>query len=502
MAPGHAPRQSTATKGRRTLRTSLLLTLASAVLPGSGLLGAPKAPLRILGAITAGLSLIGVIALGWMALENQVGLATFATSTGGLASLTSGLYILAVVWVALIVLTHLATRPRGIASARKVIGAVVVAALAFCVATPSAVGARYAASLSSAVDSVLPSAKDVKATSRPSLAAEVSDPWDGIDRVNVLLLGGDGDASRASRIDKYGIRTDTIMVASIDTKTGDTTIIQIPRNVQFTPFPKGSAMAKAFPNGFRGDNEADFWVNGIWEAVTKRYTDVMGDATYPGAEALKQGIQGITGLKMDYFVMLNIDGLRKLIDAMGGVTVNINEKLAIGGKHEPPTPPDGYLSPGPNQKLDGFHAMWYARSRYNTDDYNRMARQSCLVNAVIHQANPQTLLTNFEPIAAASADLLTTDIPKEDLSAFIKLAFKVKDAHINRLVFRNGSHGYSYSNPNFPAMRAAVAKAIAPQESSSQSPSASASASSTPKKSSSSSSSTENVSDACAYTGS
>lgn len=490
--PEHAG--SAGGNGRRTLRASLLLTLASAVLPGSGLLGAAQPRLRILGGAVAGLSLVGLVAAVALGLSNQVALAKFATSASGLATLTIGLGVFAVIWVALIAATHIATRPRRTTAGRKILGAALVTALAFGVSAPSAVAARYALSVNSVVNSVLPDAKDIKASSRPTLSD--ADPWDGIDRVNVLLLGADGDASRASRIDKYGIRTDTIMVASINTKTGDTTIIQIPRNVQFTPFPKGSEMAKAFPNGFRGDIESDFWVNGIWEAVTKRYTDIMGDVTYPGAEALKQGIQGITGLKMDYFVMLNIDGLKKLIDAMGGVTVNINEKLAIGGSHEPPREPQGYLTPGPDQKLDGWHAMWYARSRYNTDDYNRMARQSCLVNAVIRQANPQTLLTNFEPIAAASADLLTTDIPKQDLSAFIDLAFRVKDAKVNRLVFTNGSHGYSYSNPDFAAMRASVAKAIGPKSSSPK-------ATSTKKASTATTttSTTENVSDACSYTG-
>ncbi|GEM_PF-400078 len=506
LAPEHAvPVED---DGRRSLRASILLTLASLVLPGSGLLGARRTWLKVLGGTVALLMIVVAIVGGWYALNNQVALAKFAASSSGLTFLSFALAAFAVVWVGLIATTHIVTRPAGTRGGRKILGAVVVTALAFTASAPSAVGARYARDAYLLVNQVLPDASDVKATNRPTLATQEADPWAGIERVNVLLLGADGDASRADRIDDYGIRTDTIMVASIDTATGDTTLIQIPRNVQYTPFPEGSEMASVFPDGFRGTPESDFWVNGIWETVEKQYPDLLGDATYPGAEGLKQGVEGITGLKMDYFVMLNIDGLKELIDAMGGVTVNINQELAIGGSHEPYREPSGYLTPGPNQKLGGYKAMWYARSRFNTDDYNRMARQSCLVDAIIAQANPQTLLTSFEPIAAASADLLTTDIPQQDLSAFIDLAFRVKDATVSRLVFTNGKNGYSYANPDFDAMQAAVKKAITPKKTSSGEPSTSSSATATKSKTAtatktatSNGGGAETVADACAYTG-
>ena len=102
---------------------------------------------------------------------------------------------------------------------------------------------------------------------------------------------------------------------------------------------------------------------------------------------------------MHYFALVNIDGLQQLIDAMGGVKLNVNRKLPIGGDHQTGARPHGWLKPGPDQLLDGYNAMWYARSRFDSDDYARMARQSCLVNAVIKQANPTTLLTSYEGIA-------------------------------------------------------------------------------------------------------
>ena len=79
--------------------------------------------------------------------------------------------------------------------------------------------------------------------------------------------------------------------------------------------------------------------------------EAVAPATYPGAEALKQGVEGITGLHMHYFALVNIDGLQQLIDAMGGVKLNVNRKLPIGGDHQTGARPHGWLKPGPDQLM-------------------------------------------------------------------------------------------------------------------------------------------------------
>ncbi|MBK7820117.1 MAG: LCP family protein [Tessaracoccus sp.] len=484
----------------RSLRRSLLLTLASTVLPGSGLLGAPQRGLKVLGGVTATLALVALGYLGFKAVKDQAGLAKLAASESFLAVATPTLALLAVLWVALVLVTHLATRPPALADGRRLVAAVVVAALSFATAAPTALAARYTRDASLLLNNVLADSGTVVATRRPTLNTEGPDPWAGIPRVNILLLGADGDKSRAENVAKYGIRTDTIMVASIDTATGDLTLIQIPRNVQYTPFPEGTEMHEAFPNGFRGEPEGDFFVNSIWEHVEGSRPDLFEGSTYRGAEALKQGVEGITGLPIDYFVMLNIDGMKALIDAMGGVTVNVNRRLGIGGNTDRNIPPTEWISPGPNQHLMGREGLWYGRSRWGVDDYDRMARQSCLVNAIIDQANPQTLLTSFEPIAAASGDMLTTDIPRQDLSGIIDLAFRVKDSgSVRRLVFTNGNHGYVWANPDFDAMREAVAKAIAPKPAKSPKPTKTKDPETTTPATSASSEPAQDVADACAY---
>ena len=438
---------------------SLALTTLSAIVPGSGLLGARRAWAKAVGAVTSLLFIAAIGLVGWSAYSDLGALAGVAVDPDQLRRLSLILIGVGAVWVTLIAGTQVLTRPSRLGPTKKAVGAALVTILSLIISTPVAVAARYSFDQKKLVETVFQGQDQVKATSRPTIVPTEADPWKDHPRLNILLLGGDNAESRDP---KYGLRTDTIMLASIDTSTGGTTIIQIPRNVQFTPFPKGSEMKKLFPRGFRGPgDEAEWYVNSIWDAVERGdYPDVFAGQTYRGAEALKQGVEGITGLKVDYFVLLNIDGIQKLIDAMGGVTVNINERLPIAGNTDGKKP-TAYLEPGPDRHLDGYHAMWYARSRSESTDYDRMARQSCLVNAIIQQANPATILTSYEAIAAASADMVLTDIPQEVLQPMVKLSLKVQGSDVERLVFAPGKNGYSYANPDFEAMRQAVQDAIA-----------------------------------------
>ncbi|MDO5068208.1 MAG: LCP family protein [Propionibacteriaceae bacterium] len=451
---------------RSSLRRSLLLTTGSALLPGLGLIGAKPRWAKLLGVLAplTFLTCLGII--GYTAVTDLPRLAGIALNPNSLIIVTALMVTLALSWVMLVTATHLLTRPPGMRTGRRALGAFLVTALTFCIGAPLAVGARYALSNRDLVDAVFKNADEIISTSRPTIIPG-NNPWKDIPRLNILLLGADSTAVRTK--DNKGVyvpRTDTIMVASIDTATGATTLIQIPRNVQYTPFPKGSKLAQLFPKGFTSGQGGDgeWFVNAIWERTVSGdrpdMTKAVSPATYPGAEALKQGVEGITGLHMHYFALINIDGLQQLIDAMGGVTVNINKKLPIGGSESAGIKPHGYLKPGPNQRLDGYHAMWYARGRYRLGDYDRMARQSCLVGSIIRQANPQTMLTSYEAIAKASKDMVMTDIPQEVLQPIVELALKVKDANVTRLRFDNGAHGYNYDRPDFPEMRKSVQEAL------------------------------------------
>lgn len=506
---------------RERLTPALLYTLLSALLPGLGLIGAKQRAARFAGMIVAGGSVVAVVlALVWFNARvhpdpGESWLHAAATAAVGIAVGRGALHILTVlvlalglVWVALIAATNLATRPRRLGQAKRMVCAVLVGALSLVVGTPIAVGANYAQVLASTLGSTFSKQGEVVSDTNPTIEAPGPSAFGDLERLNVLLLGSDLDERRLeqARRQGFGLRTDTIMLASIDTRTGETAIIQIPRNVQRTPFPPASQMARAFPEGFTGPGDPGEWyVNTIWERVERDHPELYAGQTFPGAEALKAGVQGITGLEVHYFVMLNLDGLRNLIDAMGGVTVNINERLPIGGTSKNPGSTTGWLEIGPDQHLDGSHALWYARSRWSTSDYSRMERQSCLVKAITDQANPTTLLTRFEAIAGASSDMVRTDIPAEALEAVTDLALKVPNQPMRRLVFANGQNGYDYADPDFDTMRAHVRDLIDPPT---PTPTPSAEASPTPSVSESpepspspseSTDGAQDIADACAF---
>jgi LCP family protein required for cell wall assembly len=240
-------------------------------------------------------------------------------------------------------------------------------------------------------------------------------------RYNVLLLGGDSGA------DRWGLRPDSITVASIDAESGHTILFGLPRNMQNFPFEEGSVMAEQFPDGFDCEgcylNSLSTWAADNPELFTK-YDN-------PGVEATIEAVEGITGLTINYHVMVNLQGFRNLVDAVGGVTMNVRDRIPIGGVGAPVT---GYIEPGV-QRLDGFETLWFARSRENADDYSRMARQKCVMNAMLEQLSPKVVVTKFEKIARASEDVISTDLPASELGRFVELALKAKSQPLATVSF-------------------------------------------------------------------
>ncbi len=238
-------------------------------------------------------------------------------------------------------------------------------------------------------------------------------------RYNVLLMGGDsGD-------DRWGLRPDSLTVASIDARTGRTVLISLPRNMQNFPFAKGSVMHQQFPKGFDCEH---CMLNGVytWALDNK---ELFGKSKDPGTDATIMAVEGITGLKINYWAMVNLKGFRSLVDAVGGVTLNVRSRIPIGGLGSDVY---DYIEPG-RQKLSGFQTQWYARARDGSDDYSRMARQKCIMGAMLDQLDPKVVLKNFQQIATASSALLTTSIPASEVDRFIGLALQAKSQKISTL---------------------------------------------------------------------
>jgi LCP family protein required for cell wall assembly len=479
-------------RAARTFGSALGWTVVGAVVPGTGFLAAGR---RLLGAITLIVFLLLVGGGVWLATGGRRMAVRAAVDTSELLWIVAGIGLVALLWIVVVVAGYRMLLPARAGRGKHVLGALVVLLLVAAIAAPAVLVGRLAATQRDLIAGVFDD-NGKSATVDPK-----ANPFGSQDRVNVLLLGGDGGAGRE------GVRTDTVIVASIDTKTGDTTLFSLPRNLENLPFPPDSPLAKAYPKGFTADKEDEGLLNAVYRNGPALHPDILGPSDNPGADWLKLGVGEATGLKIDYYALVNLDGFSQLVDALGGITVNVNYYVPVGGEPTIGILPDSYIAPGPHQHMDGATALAFTRGRFGLTDYDRMARQRCTIKAIIDAANPVTLLKKYQQLAATTKDIVSTDIPRSVLDDFVDLGFLVKDAKVRSVVF--DANLIRPANPDYDRMRQVVKDALATTSkapSSSSAPSSSApssSASASPSSGAAAPSAAQDpaadVGDACKY---
>ncbi len=265
-------------------------------------------------------------------------------------------------------------------------------------------------------------------------------------RFNVLLLGGDAGK------DRVGTRPDSMTLVSVDAETGRSTMFSFPRNMENIPFPDDSPMHRALPNGF--DCGDACLLNAVYSYAAEHPGIYPPSVKDPGAQATKDAVAAITGLPVDYYVLIDLQGFRDLVDAMGGLQVDVTKKVPIGGGT---SPIKGYIPVG-EQRLDGYHALWFARSRTGASDYERMTRQRCTMTAMLAQMDPATVLLKFQGIATASEKVVSTDIPQAELGTLTDLALQARSQKVSSVQFVPPL--IRPARPDFALIRATVRTAL------------------------------------------
>ncbi len=385
------------------LRRAVTLLVMSALVPGSAQIATGNArvgrvALRTWLASLALVAVVGLLALtarGFViglafrpAVLLVVQLALVGVALGGLGLLADALRL---------------ARP-GLLAPRPRLGVVGLAAvLGTAIAAPPLLAAEYARAQRDLVSSVFGSG-DAVAT------------HDG--RINVLLLGGDSGRNRV------GTRPDSITLVSTDVARGDTVMFSLPRNLERARFPEGSPLAERFPRGFPG------MLNTIHTYGTE-HPKLFPGVRDPGAEATKQAVGGTLGRPVHYYVLVDLRGFQGLIDALGGIRLRVGERVPIGGGTSPIV---GWIEPG-LQRLDGFHALWYARSREGSSDYDRMARQRCVMGALMRQSDPSNVARRFQAVARSTKRMVATDIPQAALPDLAELALRARGQQVSSVQF-------------------------------------------------------------------
>jgi LCP family protein required for cell wall assembly len=266
------------------------------------------------------------------------------------------------------------------------------------------------------------------------------------ERFTVLLLGGDAGPGRR------GLRTDTMIVASINTLTGDAALFGLPRNMGGFTFTDGTP----FPGLSRGLlNEVYTWG---W-----RNPDRFG-GTDPGASAVSDVASNLIGIPIDHFVLVDMVGFAEVVDVLGGVTIDVKRNTiapvydrATGG-HTMITIPEG------TQTFDGDLALAFVRSRTGSNDYDRMARQRCMLTALGGQLEPLNLFAHLPAVFDTLEQSVTTDIPLSKIPYIVNLAPNISSERVVVVGldrgYRDGRTEKGLAKPDVAAIRAAVQEAL------------------------------------------
>ncbi|NED99283.1 LCP family protein [Phytoactinopolyspora halotolerans] len=429
------------------------------LLPGAGLIAAGRR--RIGTFLLVVLAMAAALALAVVILVPQGRLLSYGGDRQMLLLIGAGLVAASAIWTVVAITSHRLLEPEGLPAGKRLTGAVVVIAATSLVVAPLAFTANTALTQRDLIGAISSSGHS---HTTPHIANK-RDPWADKPRLNVLLLGSDAGDGRD------GVRPDTQIVASIDTKTGDTTTISIPRNLQGFPFPDESPLSDIYPDGWlqpAGADPGEWMINAVYRNVPATHPDIFEGVGNPGADATKWAVEGALGIDIDYFLMVNLEGFAYIVDALGGITLDVPRDIPIGNKELPGggcTTPRGYIEEGEDQELNGHEALWFARSRCGADDYDRMARQQCVIDAIVTEANPRKLLTQYQSLASATTETVETDVPDDLFPALIELLMTVKDGTMESLTLDRdffGEMGATSANPDYAQVHERIAEILEP----------------------------------------
>ncbi len=228
------------------------------------------------------------------------------------------------------------------------------------------------------------------------------------ERINILLLGiaGKGKAG--------GDLTDTIMIASIDTKNKKIALLSLPRDL-YTSVPKSNYSAK---------------INSLYKYGLSNDQDV---------NPLREAVENITNFSISYHLVVNFSGFEKFIDDIGGINIEVYRDI-----YDPTYPGPNYsyetfeLKKG-FYKLDGATALKYARERHNDPegDFGRAKRQQQVIQAAKNKVfSTKTLFNPFaiNKLLNTLGENIKTNLTLEEIDSLVKLTKNLDTQNINNAV--------------------------------------------------------------------
>ncbi|AJQ29823.1 LCP family protein [Pelosinus fermentans] len=214
-------------------------------------------------------------------------------------------------------------------------------------------------------------------------------------KINIMVMGVD------ERSDDTG-RSDTLFVVTIDTNTKDVAMLSIPRDTR----------VKIPGHG--------------WDKINHAYA-------YGGHKLTQQAVEGLLGIKMDHYITINIAGFKKIIDAVGGVTIDVEKRMYYSDPYDDNGEDHGPfvidLRPGV-QRMDGRMAIQYVRYRDEEGDIGRVERQQKFLKALMKEVASPSVITKIPAIVREVNSVVNSDMSTTEM---LNLAKTLNDASKNGL---------------------------------------------------------------------
>jgi len=281
-----------------------------------------------------------------------------------------------------------------------------------------------------------------------SIVAPTNEPEvDRGERVTVLLVGIDYAPGRQTNL------TDTMIVATLDPETGEGAMVSVPRDLYGVPLPGGRT----------------------YEAkLNSLMTVASGDPeNYPegGPAALKAAVGELLGTQIHYFAAIDLDGMREVIDTIGGVEVSVERAINDPTYEDPFRNVRGFSIEAGTHLLDGDTALAYVRSRKGVEDndFTRAERQQQVLTAIAAKLTAGNLIVTLPGLLDAVRDNVATDIPSGRIPGLARVAQEADLGSLERVVLTPPEYvtpepasaaGYIL-HPNLDAIRALAARIFA-----------------------------------------
>jgi LCP family protein required for cell wall assembly len=243
------------------------------------------------------------------------------------------------------------------------------------------------------------------------IATPIATPATKESRINILLTGVDSAESRTTAL------TDTLMVVSIDPAAKKVSLINFPRDIANFPLWTGEI--------YRGK------INSLM-TYARFHEEEFPDGPLP---TLVRELGYLLGSPIHYYAAIDLDGFRRLIDEVGGVTI-VNQKALNDARYDWMDGRRGFFLPAGEHTLDGRNALAYVRSRFSAgdNDFNRSRRQQQVVLALREKLTRPEMLTRIPTLFELAGKTVRTNFPADRVSEMVELAKQVDNDEVFTVV--------------------------------------------------------------------